>query len=199
MVAPPSLNRRNFLKMSAGGFAVGGVMSLVDVRPTQARVQSLKTAGVKEIPSVCPYCAVGCGLLVGVKDGTIINIEGNPDSPINRGTLCPKGAASFQLAVNQLRSTRALYRRPGGSNWEELPLDQAMDMIAERVKKTRDETFHEFVTVKEADGTDVRKRANHTTAIFSLGGATMDNEWNYVQAKLMRGLGVVAIENQARI
>jgi formate dehydrogenase major subunit len=199
MVAPPSLNRRNFLQMSAGGFAVGGVMALVDVRPTQARVQSLKTAGVQEIPSVCPYCAVGCGLLVGVKDGTIINIEGNPDSPINRGTLCPKGAASFQLAVNPLRSTKALYRRPGGTHWEELPLDKAMDMIAERVKKTRDETFHEFVTVKDADGKEVQKRANHTMAIFSLGGATMDNEWNYVQAKLMRGLGVVAIENQARI
>jgi formate dehydrogenase major subunit len=185
--------------MSAGGFAVGGVMSLVDVRPTQARVQSLKTAGVKEVPGVCPYCAVGCGMLVGVKDGTIINIEGNPDSPINRGTLCPKGAASFQLAVNPLRSTKTLYRRPGGADWEEISLDQAMDMIAERVKKTRDETFNEFVTVKNAEGQEVQKRVNHTTAIFSLGGATMDNEWNYVQAKLMRGLGVVAIENQARI
>jgi len=199
MVAPPSLNRRNFLKMSAGGFAVGGVMSLVDVRPTQARVQSLKTAGVKEIPSVCPYCAVGCGLLVGVKDGTIINIEGNPDSPINRGTLCPKGAASFQLAVNPLRSTKALYRRPGGSNWEELSLDKAMDMIAERVQKTRDETFNELVTVKGADGQEVQKRANHTMAIFSLGGATMDNEWNYTHQKLMHALGVVYLENQARI
>jgi formate dehydrogenase major subunit len=174
-------------------------MSLVDIRSTQARAQNLKTAGVKEIPGVCPYCAVGCGMLVGVKDGKIINIEGNPDSPINRGTLCPKGAASFQLAVNPLRSTKALYRRPGGSNWEELSLEKAMDMIAERVKKTRDETFNEFVTIKGADGQEVQKRANHTTAIFSLGGATMDNEWNYVHAKLMRGLGVVAIENQARI
>jgi len=191
MVVPPSLNRRHFLQISAGGFAVGGVMALVDVRPTQARVQSLKTAGVKEIPSVCPYCAVGCGLLVGVKDGKIINIEGNPDSPINRGTLCPKGAASFQLAVNPLRSTKALYRRPGGTNWEELPLGKAMDMIAERVKKTRDETFVERLD----NGTVV----NHTTAIFALGGATLDNEWNHMQQKLMRGLGVVAIENQARI
>jgi formate dehydrogenase major subunit len=199
MVAPPQLNRRHFLKLSAGGFAVGGVMSLVDVRPTQARVQSLKTAGVKEVPSVCPYCAVGCGMLVGVKDGQIVNIEGNPDSPINRGTLCPKGAASFQLAVNPLRSTKTLYRRPGGTAWEEISLDKAMDMIAERVKKTRDETFTESVTIKEAQGNEVQKRVNHTTAIFSLGGATMDNEWNYVQAKLMRGLGVVAIENQARI
>ena len=199
MVAPPHLSRRNFLKFSTGGFAVGGVMSLVDIRPTQARLQSLKTAGVKEVPSVCPYCAVGCGMLVGVKDGQLINIEGNPDSPINRGTLCPKGAASFQLAVNPLRSIKALYRRPGGAAWEEMALDKAMDMIAERVKKMRDETFSEFATVKDAQGNEVQKRVNHTMAIFSLGGATMDNEWNYVHAKLMRGLGVVAIENQARI
>jgi formate dehydrogenase major subunit len=174
-------------------------MALMDIRPTQARVQHLKIAGVKEVPGVCPYCAVGCGMLVSVKDNKIINIEGNPDSPINRGTLCPKGAASFQLAVNPLRSTRALYRRPGGTAWEEIDLHKAMDMIAERVKKTRDNTFTEFVTVKDASGQEVRKRVNHTTAIFSLGGATMDNEWNYVHAKLMRGLGVVAVENQARI
>jgi formate dehydrogenase major subunit len=199
MAALPALDRRQFLKVSAGGFAVGGVMSLVDMQPTQARVQSLKTAGVQEVPSVCPYCAVGCGMLVGVRDGKIVNIEGNPDSPINRGTLCPKGAASFQLAVNPLRTTQVLYRRPGGTSWETITLDKAMDMIAERVKKTRDETFTEFVTVKDAEGNDVQKRANHTLGIFSLGGATMDNEWNYVHAKLMRGLGVAAIENQARI
>jgi formate dehydrogenase major subunit len=138
-------------------------------------------------------------MLVGVKDGQIVNIEGNPDSPINRGTLCPKGAASFQLAVNPLRSTQALYRRPGGTAWEAIALDTAMDMIAARVKKTRDETFTEFVTMKDAQGNDVQKRVNHTTAVFSLGGATMDNEWTYVHAKLMRGLGVVPIENQARI
>ncbi len=199
MAALPSLDRRQFLKVSAGGFTVGGVMSLVDVRPTQARVQSLKTAGVQEVPSVCPYCAVGCGMLVSVQHGKIVNIEGNPDSPINRGTLCPKGAASFQLAVNPLRTTQVLYRRPGGTAWETITLDKAMEMIAERVKQTRDETFTEFVTVKDAEGKDVQKRANHTLGIFSLGGATMDNEWNYVHAKLMRGLGVAAIENQARI
>jgi formate dehydrogenase major subunit len=199
MVAPPHLHRRDFLKLSAGGFAVGSALSLLDVRPTQARVQRLKIAGVQEVPGVCPYCAVGCGMLVSVKDGNIINIEGNPDSPINRGTLCPKGAASFQLAVNPLRSTKVLYRRPGGSAWEELELGKAMDMIAERVKKTREATFTEFVTAKDASGQEVQKRVNHTLGIFSLGGATMDNEWNYVHAKLMRGLGVVAIENQARI
>src|SRR2546430_9728526 len=125
MVAPPSLSRRSFLKISTSGFAVGGVMSLVDVRATQARVQSLKTAGVKEIPGACPYSAVGCGMLVGVKDGKIINIEGNPDSPINRGTLCPKRAARFQLAVNPLRSPKALLRRPGATTLQGAPSCQA--------------------------------------------------------------------------
>ena len=151
------------------------------------------------MPSICPYCAIGCATLISVKDGKIINIEGHPDSPINRGTLCPKGAASFQLTVNPLRSTKALHRKPGAAEWEEIDLNQAMDMIAERVKKTRDATFVENLTVKGADGKDVQKKVNHALAIFSLGGATMDNEWNYVQCKLMRGLGVVAIENQARI
>lgn len=199
MADSPKVSRRTFLKLSAGGFAVGSVMSMVDAKPTYARVQTLKIVDAKEVPSVCPYCAVGCSTLISVKDGKVVNIEGNPDSPINRGTLCPKGAATFQLAVNPLRTTKALYRRPGGTAWEPIELGQAMDMIAERVKKTRDETFTEFATVKDTDGNDVQKRVNHTTAIFSLGGATMDNEWNYAQLKLMRGLGVVAIENQARI
>ncbi|KPV48921.1 hypothetical protein SE17_35480, partial [Kouleothrix aurantiaca] len=136
---------------------------------------------------------------ISVRDGKVINIEGNPDSPINRGTLCPKGAASFQLAVNPLRSTRALHRKPGAANWEEIDLSTAMDMIAERVKQTRDATWVDTVTIKDAEGKDVQKKASHTLGIFSLGGATMDNEWNYTQLKLMRGLGVIAIENQARI
>jgi formate dehydrogenase major subunit len=195
----PKVSRRDFLKLSASGFAVGGVMSLADVRPAQARAQSLKIAGAQDVPSVCPYCAVGCGTIISVKEGAIINIEGNPDSPINNGTLCPKGAASFQLAVNPLRSTKALYRRPGGTAWEQIELERAMDMIAERVKQTRDETFVETMGVTGADGNEVQKKVNRTMGIFSLGGATMDNEWNYLQLKLMRGLGVVAIENQARI
>jgi len=195
-----TISRRQFLKVAGGGFGLGGAVALgMSLQPIRAHAKTLKIGDAKEVPSICPYCAVGCATLISVKGGQIINIEGNSDSPISRGTLCPKGAASFQLAVNPLRSTKALYRRPGGANWEEIPLDKAMDMIAERVKKTRDETFHEFVPIKDADGKEVQKRANHTMAIFSLGGATMDNEWNYVHAKLMRGLGVVAIENQARI
>jgi formate dehydrogenase major subunit len=194
------MSRRDFLKVTAtGGFAVSGVMSLTDLRPVQARVQKLKIADAKEVPSVCPYCAVGCGTLISVKDNRIVNIEGNPDSPINSGTLCPKGAASFQLAVNPLRATKALYRRPGGTAWESIELGKAMDMIAERVKQTRDETFVETTTIKQPDGSEAQKLVNHTLRIFSLGGATMDNEWNYLQLKLMRGLGVAAIENQARI
>lgn len=199
MTSPTKLSRRGFLKVAGGGFAVGGVMAMTDVRTTHARAQTLKVAGAKEYPSVCPYCAVGCGTLISVKDNKIINIEGNPDSPINRGTLCPKGAASFQLAVNPLRSTKALYRKPGGTEWEEIELGKAMDMIAERTKKTRDATFKTTATVKNAEGQEVQKTVNNTMGIFSLGGATMDNEWNYAHLKLMRGLGVVAIENQARI
>jgi formate dehydrogenase major subunit len=194
------MSRRQFLKVSAGGAGLGGALALgMNMRPIVAHARSLKIAGAKEVPSVCPYCAVGCATLVSTRDGKVINIEGNPDSPISRGTLCPKGAASFQLTVNPLRSTKALYRKPGGTEWEAIELNNAMDMIAERVKKTRDENFVETLTVKDADGKDVQKKVNHTRAIFSLGGATMDNEWNYVQCKLMRGLGVVAIENQARI
>ena len=196
-----TMSRRQFLQvMGGGGIGLGGALALgMNLAPIAAHARSLKIAGAKEVPSVCPYCAVGCGTLISAKDGKIINIEGNPDSPISRGTLCPKGAASFQVAVNPLRSTKALHRKPGGTAWEEIDLSQAMDMIAERVKQTRDATFVENITMKDADGNDVQKKVNHTLAIFSLGGATMDNEWNYIQCKLMRGLGVVAIENQARI
>jgi formate dehydrogenase major subunit len=200
MEGSTSISRRQFLKIAGGGFGLGGAIALgMSLGPIAAHAKTLKIAGAKEVPSICPYCAVGCATLISVKDSKIINIEGHPDSPINRGTLCPKGAASFQLTVNPLRATKALYRRPGGAEWETIELGQAMDMIAERVKKTRDATFVEDMTIKDAEGKDVQKRVNHTLAIFSLGGATMDNEWNYVQAKLMRGLGVVAIENQARI
>ena len=162
-------------------------------------MRRLKIKNAREVPSVCPYCAVGCGQLVSARDGKIINIEGNPESPINRGTLCPKGAATYQLAVNPHRLTRVLYRRPGGAAWETRSLDWVMDRIAQLVKQTRDATFQETWKTKDKDGKEVEKRVNHTLAIASLGGATMDNEWNYLQAKLMRALGVVNLENQARI
>lgn len=202
-----TVDRREFFKATtAGGFSLGGLLGLgLDLRAAKEEVGRFKLANVREVPSVCPYCAVGCGQLIGVGTETkkIVNIEGNPDSPINRGTLCPKGAATYQLAVNPNRITTVLYRKKGGTEWETRPLDWAMEQIADRVRQTRDATFRETATVKVRDqsGTDkeVTKRVNHTLAIGSLGGATMDNEWNYVQAKLLRGLGVVCIENQARI
>ena len=203
------LSRRDFLRASAGGgFALGSLFGLgLDLRAAQAEVRRLKIANAREVPSVCPYCAVGCGQLVSVRGGKIINIEGNPESPINRGTLCPKGAATYQLAVNDHRVQQVWYRAPGAADWDKTrTLDWAMDQIARRVKETRDRTFREAADTdldgrpfRDEKGNPVPRRVNHTLAIASLGGATMDNEWNYVQAKLMRALGVVAIENQARI
>jgi formate dehydrogenase major subunit len=203
------LNRRDFLRRSTGGgFALGSLLGLgLDLRAARGSTSRFKFAHTREVPSVCPYCAVGCAQLVSVRDGKIVNIEGNPDSPINRGTLCPKGAATYQLAVNDNRVQRVWYRAPGATEWDKTKtLDWAMGQIARRVRETRDRTFRETADtdlggkpLRDARGQPARKRVNHTLAIASLGGATMDNEWNYVQAKLMRALGVVAIENQARI
>jgi formate dehydrogenase major subunit len=195
-------NRRDFLKASAGGgFALGGLLSLgLDLRAAQEEARHLKIAGVREVPSVCPYCAVGCGQLVHVRDGRIVNIEGNPESPISQGTLCPKGAATYQLAVNPNRVTRVWYRAPRATEWDKTKtLDWAMDRIARLTKDTRDATFQERWQTTDAQGRPVSKLVNHTLRIASLGGATMDNEWNYLQCKLMRALGVVFLENQARI
>ena len=190
-----AISRRDLLKVSgvtAAGTAVGALAGLgADLRPKVARAQELRIQNAKVVPSVCPYCAVGCGTLVHTVDGQIVNIEGNPASPVNMGNLCPKGAATYQLHVNPNRLTKVLHRAPGATAWEEWDLDRAMDRVAELVKKTRDETFVERLP----NG----KVVNHTLGIFSLGGATMDNEWNHLQQKLLRGLGVVAIENQARI
>jgi formate dehydrogenase major subunit len=191
------VSRREFLQTSAaGGFALGGLFGLgADLRAAQAQVRRLKIGQAREVPSVCPYCGVGCGQIVSVKDGKIVNIEGNPESPISRGTLCPKGSATFQLAVNENRITHVLYRKAHGTEWERKSLDWAMDRVARLVKKTREETFQE--TWKNPEGKE--KTVNHTLAIASLGGATIDNEWNYLQAKLTRALGMVYLENQARI
>jgi formate dehydrogenase major subunit len=141
--------------------------------------------------SVCPYCAVGCGQNVYVKDGRITDIEGDPESPISEGCLCPKGAATFQLVTGSHRTKQVLYRRPGGTEWEPIPLAQAMEMVAQRVKKARDENW------KDAD--EQGNPLNHTLAMAHLGGATLDNEENYLIKKLFTALGMVQIENQARI
>ena len=190
------LSRREFLRVSAAGAAPGTALGSLlglgaSLAPATARAQQLRIKDAKATPSVCPYCSVGCAQIVHTIDGQIVNIEGDLRSPHNEGCLCPKGAATYQLIKNPNRATRVLHRKPGARDWEEVELDWAMDRIAQLVKQTRDETFVERLP----DGTLV----NETTAIFSLGGATLDNEWNHMQQKLMRGLGVVAIENQARI
>lgn len=170
-----------------------------DRRGLGAAAKSPRTAGItprtdtaeKVARSVCPYCAVGCGQRIYVSDGTITQIEGDPDSPISRGRLCPKGAASRNLVTSELRQTKVRYRRPYGTDWEELDLDTALDMIADRVIATRDATWEE---------TDAQGRPLHRTmGIASLGGATLDNEENYLAKKLFTALGALQIENQARI
>jgi formate dehydrogenase major subunit len=143
------------------------------------------------VQSICPYCAVGCGQLVYVKGGEITHIEGDPASPISRGRLCPKGQASKSYSQSPLREYKVKYRRPYGTRWEELSLDEAMEMIAQRMIDTRAASWQE----KTEDGAP----ANRTLAIANLGGATLDNEENYLIKKLMTALGVVQVENQARI
>jgi formate dehydrogenase major subunit len=141
--------------------------------------------------SVCPYCAVGCGQRIFVKDDRIIQIEGDPDSPISRGRLCPKGSASKSLVTSDRRVDKVLYRRPYGADWEELDLDTAMEMIADRVLAAREATWQ--------DADDDGRPLNRTLGISSLGGATLDNEENYLIKKLFTAIGAIQIENQARI
>jgi formate dehydrogenase major subunit len=144
------------------------------------------------VPSICPYCAVGCGQRVYVKDDEVVQIEGDPASPISRGRLCPKGAASRQLVNAPGREYKVKYRRPFGTEWEELSLDDAMDMIADRIIATRDLTW-------EDKGPDGVTKYHRTRGLASLGGATLDNEENYLIKKLFTALGAIQIENQARI
>ncbi len=168
---------------------VGLVPNPISERTRQAHA---RIRGAAASISVCPYCAVGCSQIVYAKDGKIIDIEGNYESPISGGTLCPKGSATFGLMHSPLRETRVKYRAPYSERWEARPLDWAKERIAQRVKQTRDASFE----TTSADGMTV----NRTLAIGHLGGATLDNEENYLIKKLWTGgLGIVAVENQARI
>jgi formate dehydrogenase major subunit len=150
-----------------------------------------KAQGAEVTRSICPYCGVGCGQLIFHKDGKLVSIEGDPDSPISRGRLCPKGANTFELHTHQGRLTKVRYRAPYSAKWQELDQETAMDMVAERLWESREHTF-----IEKKDGEVVA----HTTAICHLGGATLDNEENYLIKKLFSGgLGMVCISNQARI
>ena len=153
-------------------------------------IQARTATADQVVKSICPYCAVGCGQNVYVEDGKVTQIEGDPDSPISRGRLCPKGSASLQLTTGAARQTTVLYRRPYGRDWETIPLDRAMDMIADRVIAARRQGW------QWRDGDKTLRR---TLGFASLGGATLDNEENYLIKKLFTALGAIQIENQARI
>jgi formate dehydrogenase major subunit len=167
-----------------------GLAAAARSRRSEALTPRTKTAD-RVVQSICPYCAVGCGQKVYVKDERVVQIEGDPDSPISRGRLCPKGSASKSLVNSPVRETRVKYRRPYGTEWEELSLERATEMIAERVIRTRAETW-------EAEN-DEGKPLNRTRGIAFLGGATLDSEENYLIKKLFTAAGAVSIENQARI
>ena len=186
------ISRRGFLKIS-GGVATGATLGAfgVHLKASQAQAQTLKTKYAKETTTICPYCGVGCSEIVSVSEGKVINIEGDPDHPINQGSLCSKGAALIQVANNDRRMTKVLYRAPNSDKWEEKTWDWALPEIAKRIKKTRDESW----MAKDAQGRVV----NRTEALAGLGGAALDNEECYLWSKLARALGIVYLEHQARI
>ncbi len=184
------LDRREFLKLSGLSAAAAGALALGTGEDAEAVTSDLRIKHASEVHTVCPYCSVGCGMIAHVEEGRLINLEGDADHPINEGSLCPKGSSAFQFAYNERRLTKALYRKPYGTEWEEVELDWALDRIAERVKETRDKTF-----IHEENGVIV----NRTEAIANIGSACIDNEEAYLLTKLMRAMGVVYLEHHARI
>ncbi len=186
------LSRRGFLA-ATGTTALGGLLSKLglDLGPSVAYAEALKTRYAKESTTICPYCGVGCGLIVSTMNRNVINVEGDPDHPINQGSLCCKGQSLYQVATSDRRLKKVLYRAPRSSEWEEVSWEWALGKIADRVKETRDKTF----TKKDDKG----RLVNRTHAIAALGGAALDNEECYLYGKLMRALGMTFIEHQARI
>ena len=195
------VSRRTFMRLGGAALATSTMSALGfgSGEALAASVRPFKLARATETRNTCPYCSVSCGVLmysIGDKAknsrAEIIHIEGDPDHPVNRGTLCPKGAATFGLMTSPQRLGRCLHRAPGATEWREVALDWAMDRIAHLTKRTRDESF----VARLPDGT----RVNHTLAVASMGGATLDNEENYLIKKLFSaGLGMVFVENQARV
>jgi len=188
--------RRNFLK-AGGGAVVGSVLGF-DVKPAYAQAKELKIARTTETRSTCPYCSVSCGIIIHTigdkaKNVTaqVVHVEGDPDHPINRGTLCPKGSSLMQDILNDRRLLKPQVRRPGSDHWEDISWDQAIDEIAHRIKKTRDDTF----VTTDSQGRTV----NRVESIAWNGGCTDTNEFNYLVVKTMRSLGVCFLENQARV
>jgi formate dehydrogenase major subunit len=190
------LSRREFFKVGTGSAAA--LLLGFDAQPVLAQAKELKIARTTETRSTCPYCSVSCGVIIHTlgdkaKNVTpqVVHIEGDPDHPINRGTLCPKGASLYQEVLNDRRLLKPQVRRPGKTEWEDISWDKAIDEVAHHIKKTRDETFVE----KNADG----KTLNRCEGIAFNGGCTDTNEFNYLVVKTMRSMGIVYMENQARV
>ncbi len=199
------ISRRSFLKLSGGTLIVSTLG--VNLEPVKVYAQTLRIKNAKETYAICPYCSVGCGMIVYTIEGKVINIEGDTDHPINEGALCSKGVSLYQVINNPLRLKKPRYRAPGASEWKEVEWDWALDEIAKRIKATRDRTFKitskSKVIEKQPDGTEkeVEKDfiVNRTDAIAHVGSACLDNEECYLLQKLLRSWGIVYIEHQARI
>jgi len=183
------VSRRSFLKLSGGAVAAGSVG--LSLKPVRAYAAPLKIRYAKETTTICPYCAVGCGIIVSTRNGKVINTEGDPDHPINQGALCSKGGSIAQLSVNKNRLDKPLYRAPFSKEWKAVSWDWALDKIAKNIKKSRDKDF----SLQNQKGQTV----NRTTAIASVGSAALDNEECFIYQKFLRSLGLVYIEHQARI
>ena len=193
----PAVTRRSFLKATAAGGGAAGLSALgFDLAQAAQVTQHFKISGAQESHSVCPYCAVGCSLVAYTQqnsDGSrrIVQIEGNPDSPVNEGRLCPKGATAMQLATSARRVDSPLYRAAGSDHWQQITWSQMLDKLAQRIKDTRDATF----VATDAGGNTV----NRTEGMAFAGGAAFSSEEGYLATKLMRGLGLVHLEQQARV
>lgn len=194
------LTRRDFLKLTGTGLGAAALVNLGFDVPARAAVEPLRITKASETTTICPYCAVGCGILVASEGGKVVNTEGNPDHPINQGTLCSKGTSLIQMAfvdgkVNKERITKPMYRAKGASSWKEISWDEAITKLAEKIKETRD---NNWIETDDVEGVG-KVTANRTEAIATLGSAALDNEECYLFVKLFRALGIVYMEHQARI
>ncbi len=199
------VSRRNFLKISGGTLLLSSLTLESD--PAKAEAEETRLKDAKSTTSVCPYCSVGCGIIVSSKDGRVINTEGDPDHPINEGTLCSKGQSLYQIVNNPKRLAKPRYRAPGSAEWKEVEWEWALDEISKRIKSTRDRTFKltskSRVKEKQTDGSEIEVEkdfvVNRTDGIAHVGSAALDNEECYMLQKLVRSWGLVYVEHQARI
>ncbi len=183
------ITRRNFLKIAGGTVATAGFGTGIGIKPAFAQPRKVQYA--QEVPTICPYCGVGCGIIAHVRNGKVINTEGDPDHPINKGSLCPKGGSLYQIANNDRRNEKVRYRAPGSDSWEEVEWDWALEKITTNLKKARDAGF---ITANEKG-----ELVNRLENVASIGGASLDNEEVYALTKMNRALGLVYVEHQARI